>query len=173
MVNLIELLYENEYQDDLTKISSDIANALKSELEAMDSEPQKLKEAIDPISIVSYILASTTLLNIISKWASKIFAKYDFGKGVEAADKIYHFTHKLEEDFQAPIRRIVGLFTKDPDTTRKISGVIYSLFLLFLGAKAGSEAVNALKNTKIPEASGSLLKAALKGKDIKTVLKAI
>jgi hypothetical protein len=36
-----------------------------------------------------------------------------FGKGEAAAKKIYDFTHKNEEAFKAPIRRIVGLFTKD------------------------------------------------------------
>lgn len=60
----------------------------------------------------------------------KLFTKYDFSKGIGAAEKIYNFTHHLEEDFQAPIKRIVGMFTKDA-AIGKISGVLFAGFYYF------------------------------------------
>jgi hypothetical protein len=174
MITFKKLLLESEYENDIDSAAEEISKILKSELESkIPVEESNLNEAIDPLSIVSYVLASTTLLNIISKWAMKIFSKYDFGQGVAAAEKIYNFTHHLEDDFQAPIRRVVGLFTKDPDAIKKTSGILFAIFLLFLGAKAGTEALEAVKNTKLPASAMSTLKAALKGKDVTTVIKSV
>lgn len=169
-----QIITESEYEADIDQAAKQIAAILKAELEnKIPVEEGELTEAIDPLSIISYVLASTTLLNMISKWAMKIFKKYDFGQGVAAAEKIYNFTHHLEEDFQAPIRRVVGLFTKDQDAIKKTSGILFAIFLLFLGAKAGTEALEAVKNAKLPAGAISTLKAALKGKDISTVIKSV
>ena len=174
MIKFKHLLKESEYENDIDTAAKEIAAALKSELENnIPVEEGQLSEALDPLSIISYVLASTTLLNMISKWAMKLFTKYDFGQGVAAAEKIYNFTHHLEEDFQAPIRRVVGLFTKDPDAIKKTSGILFALLLLFLGAKAGSEALEAVKQSKISTSAMSSIKAALKGKDINAVIKSV
>ncbi len=47
---------------------------------------------------------------MIAGLSKKLFKKYDFGKGEAAAKKIYDFTHKNEEAFKAPIKRVVGIF---------------------------------------------------------------
>jgi hypothetical protein len=174
MIKIKHIILESEYESDIDDAAKQIAVALKSELEdKLPVEEGEINEAIDPISIISYVFASTTLLNIISKWAMKIFKKYDFGKSAEAAEKIYNFTHHLEEDFQAPIKRVVGLFTKDQEVIKKTSGILFALFLLFLGAKAGSEALSAIKSSKLPAGAMASIKAALKGKDINAVLKSV
>lgn len=169
-----QIILESEYESDIDQAAKQIAAALKAELELkIPVKEGEVNEAIDPISIISYVLASTTLLNMISKWAGKIFTKYDFGTGVAAAEKIYNFTHHLEEEFQSPIRKVVGLFTKDPDAIKKTSSILYAVFLLFLGAKAGTDALEAVKQSKISSSAMASLKTALKGKDISKILKSI
>tara|TARA_B100000900_G_scaffold274088_1_gene234203 strand:+ start:536 stop:1372 length:837 start_codon:yes stop_codon:yes gene_type:complete len=159
-------LYESEFDP----LADELAAAIEVKL---DDKKDELNEVIDPISILSYVLAGNTLVNIMAKYVSKFFDKYDFGKGKEAADKIYNFTHKLEDDFKGPIKRVVGLFAKDPKVKENVTDGLFALLLLGLGAKAGTEAFNALKASNVISGGLSSLKAALKGKDIVGLIKNI
>lgn len=158
------------YENELDALGDELANAIEDKLEDKKDE---LNEAIDPISILSYVLAGNTLVNIMAKYTAKLFKKYNFGKGEEAAKKIYDFTHKLEQDFKGPIARVVGVFTKNAKTKSIITDSLFALLLLGLGAKAGTEAFSALKKSNVAASSISGLKAALKGKDIATLIKDI
>ncbi len=158
------------YENELDALGDELANAIEDKLEDKKDE---LNEAIDPISILSYVLAGNTLVNIMAKYTAKLFKKYNFGKGEEAAKKIYNFTHKLEQDFKGPIARVVGVFTKNAKTKSIITDSLFALLLLGLGAKAGTEAFSALKKSNVAASSISGLKAALKGKDIATLIKDI
>jgi hypothetical protein len=129
-----------------------------------------INEAVDPISILSYVLAGTTLTNIIAKYVGKLFKKYNFGKGEAAAKKIYDFTHKLEGDFKKPIGRVVGLFTKDEKAKNMVTDGLFALLLLGLGAKAGTEVFSAVRKSNLISGGISGLKAALKGKDLATLI---
>jgi|TARA_R100000482_G_scaffold124405_1_gene77122 hypothetical protein len=159
-------LYENEISD----LGDELADEIKNTLEDKKDE---LKEVVDPITILSTVLASTTLVNILAKFVGKIFKKYNFGKGEEAAKKIYDFTHKLEEDFKSPIKRVVKLFTKDDKTVNIVTNSLYALLILGLGLKAGSGALQSLSKGNISAGTVSGLKAALKGKDLSTLIKDI
>ena len=70
MKKLRDILFEIEnnkieaLKDDFEDVISDLENAS----EKIDFPTE---EAVDPLSILSYILASTTLLNLISGWAGK------------------------------------------------------------------------------------------------------
>ena len=160
------LLHENE----LGSLGKELADAIEDKLE---DKKEEINEAIDPISILSYILAGNTLVNILSKWVSKLFKKYDFGKGAAAADKIEKFTHKLEQDFKGPIKRVVGLFTKDEKTKGIVTDGLFAALLLGLGARAGVEAFNSLRSSSVVAGGISSLKAGLKGKDIVGLVKDI
>ena len=155
-------------ENELDALGDELAAAIEANL---DNKKEELKEVVDPISILSYALAGNTLINILAKYVSKLFAKYNFGKGKEAADKIYDFTHKLENDFKGPIKRVVGLFTKDDKVKDTVTDGLFALLLLGLGAKAGTEAFSAIKNSNVVAGSISSLKAALKGKDIAGLIK--
>jgi len=150
--------------DDLAK---ELANAVEDQLEDKEEE---INEVIDPISILSYVLAGTTLTNIIAKYVGKLFKKYNFGTGEAAAKKIYDFTHKLEQDFKSPIKRVVMLFTKDEKSIKTVTDGLFALLLLGLGARAGTEAFTALRKSNLIAGGVSGLKAALKGKDIVTLV---
>jgi hypothetical protein len=159
-------LYENE----MDSLGSELADAIEDTLE---DKKEELNEVVDPLSILSYVLAGTTLTNILAKYVGKLFKKYNFGKGEAAAKKIYDFTHKLEGDFKKPIERVVGLFTKDPKTKKIITDSLFALLILSLGVKAGSDAVNVLAKGNVASGTVSGLKAALKGKDLSALIKDI
>ena len=159
-------LYENE----IDSLGDELADAIKDTLE---DKKEELNEVIDPISILSYVLAGTTLINILAKYVGKLFKKYNFGKGEAAAKKIYDFTHKLEGDFKKPIERVVGLFTKDPKTKKLVTDSLFALLILALGVKAGGDAVSVLSKGNLGSGTVSGLKAALKGKDLSTLIKDI
>ena len=169
--NLQEYLKEGYLSEsELDLLGGELAAAIGVNLE---DNKEELTEVVDPISILSYALAGNTLVNILAKYVSKLFAKYNFGKGEKAAKKIYDFTHKLEDDFKSPIKRVVGLFTKDEGIKEKVTDGLFVLLLLGLGAKAGTEAFDSLSKSNVVAGSISSLKAALKGKDVVTIVKNI
>jgi vacuolar-type H+-ATPase subunit E/Vma4 len=156
-------LYENEMEE----FGKELADAIEDEFE----DNKELQESV--AGVLSTILAGTTLVNILSKYVEKIFTKYNFGKGAAAAKMIEEFTHELEEKFKSPIDFIVGKFVKDKDKKEMITNGLFILVLLALGLKAGKEAFTALKQSSNVAAGISGLKAALKGKDIVSILKNI
>ncbi len=154
-------------ENELDALARELANAVEDKLE---NKKDDINEAVDPVSILSYVLAGTTLTNIIAKYVGKLFKKYNFGKGEAAAKKIYDFTHKLEGDFKKPIGRVVGLFTKDEKAKTMVTDGLFALLLLGLGAKAGTEAFSAVRKSNLISGGVSGLKAALKGKDLATLI---
>ena len=72
-------------------------------------EKDEINEIAGVVGIIGYILLSNTLANMLSKIAKRLSVKYQWGTGEAAAKKIYDFTHKNEEAFKAPIKRVVGL----------------------------------------------------------------
>ena len=108
---------------------------------------------------------------MLSKFAKNQFAKHNFGKGEEAAKKIYDFTHKNEEAFKAPIRRIVGIFTKDEKKKKMISDILYAIVIFLMAGQAGGEAVAYLKKASYLKGGIYGLKAAIKGTEVATILK--
>jgi len=115
---------EDQFGAELDAFADDLADEIKDELEDHKEEIQKsdkeINEVAITVSIIGYILLSNTIANMLSKFAKKQFAKHNFGKGEEAAKKIYDFTHKNEEAFKAPIKRIVSIFTKDAKKQKMI-----------------------------------------------------
>lgn len=156
-------------ENELASLGDELADLIKIEI----GDEAEIKEIIDPVTILSTVLASTTLINIISKYVGKIFKKYNFEKGEKGAKMIYDFTHKLENDFKKPIQRVVGLFTKDEKVKSKVTDGLYALMILSLGLHAGGGAIQSLDKGNIASGSISSLKAALKGKDLATLLKSI
>lgn len=158
------------HENEMDALGDELADAIEDKLEDKKDE---LNEIVDPISVLSTVLAGTTLTNILAKYAGKLFKKYNFGKGEEAAKKIYDFTHKLEGDFKKPIERVIGLFTKDAKTKKIVTDSLYALLILALGVKAGGGALQSLSKGNVSAGTISGLKAALKGKDLSTLIKDI
>ena len=158
-------LYENEM--------GSLGDELADEIEDILSKEDKVNEVIDPVSILATVLAGTTLTNILSKWVGKIFKKYNFGKGEEAAKKIESFTHRLEKDFKSPIKRVMGLFIKNEKALDVTTDALYAAVILTLGVLAGGGAVQALLKGDLNKGALQTLKAALKGKDLNSLIRDI
>ena len=150
-----------------------LGKELADEIEDILDKDDKVNEVVDPVSILATVLAGTTLTNILSKWVGKIFKKYDFGKGEEAAKKIESFTHRLEKDFKSPIKRVMGLFIKNEKALDVTTDALYAAVILTLGVLAGGGAVQALLKGDLNKGALQTLKAALKGKDLNTLIRDI
>jgi uncharacterized protein YjbJ (UPF0337 family) len=166
---------EDQFSTELDGFADQLAAEIKNELEDHKEEIQKsdkeLNEAAVTVGIIGYILLSNTVANMLSKFAKNQFAKHNFGKGEEAAKKIYDFTHKNEEAFKAPIRRIVGIFTKDEKNKKMISDILYAIVIFLMAGQAGGEAVAYLKKASYLKGGIYGLKAAIKGTEVATILK--
>ena len=110
---------------------------------------------------------------MLSKFAKKQFKKYDFGKGEAAAKKIYDFTHKNEEAFKAPIKRIVGLFTKNEKYKKQISDVLYAILIFMMAGQAGGDAVSYIKKAGYLKGGIYALKSLVKGKEVHALIKGV
>ena len=166
-------LFEDEkdqFENELDIFSNQLAAEIKDELK---DNKDKINEVATVVGILGYILLSNTVANMLSKFAKKQFAKRDFGKGEAAAKKIYDFTHKNEEAFKAPIKRIVGIFTKNEKKKTMISDILYAIVILLMAGQAGGNAVGYIKKAGYLKGGLYGLKAAVKGTEVATILKGV
>ena len=178
-LNEVELFEseEDQFGAELDAFADDLADEIKDELEDHKEEIQKsdkeLNEIVGVVGIIGYILLSNTVANMLSKFAKKQFAKRDFGKGEAAAKKIYDFTHKNEEAFKAPIKRIVSLFTKDAKKQKMISDILFAIVVLAMAGQAGGNAVSYIKKAGYLKGGLYGLKAAIKGTEVSNIIKGV
>jgi uncharacterized protein YjbJ (UPF0337 family) len=168
---------EDQFAAELDGFADQLAAEIKDELEDHKEEIQKsdkeLNEIVGVVGIIGYILLSNTVANMLSKFAKNQFAKHNFGKGEAAAKKIYDFTHKNEEAFKAPIKRIVGLFTKNEKKKTMISDILYAIVILLMAGQAGGDAVGYIKKAGYIKGGLYGLKAAVKGTEVAQILKGV
>ncbi|MDA8940650.1 hypothetical protein N9H34_00805 [bacterium] len=166
-------LFEDEkdqFENELDIFSDQLSAEIKDELK---DNKDKINEVATVVGILGYILLSNTVANMLSKFAKKQFAKRDWGKGEEAAKKIYDFTHKNEVAFKAPIKRVVGMFTKDDKKKKMISDVLYAIMILLMAGQAGGDAVAYIKKTGYLKGGLYGLKSLVKGTEVAQILKGV
>jgi hypothetical protein len=159
---------EAEFDVEFNSLGNDLAGAIESELEDKKDE---LNEVVGVVGILGYILLSNTVANMLSKFAKNQFAKRDWGKGVEAAKKIEKFTHNNEVAFKAPIKRVVGIFTKNEKWKTIISDVLYAIVILLMAGQAGGSAVGYLKKASYLKGGLYSIKALVKGGEVSTIIR--
>tara|TARA_B110000977_G_C10979125_1_gene455423 strand:+ start:601 stop:1161 length:561 start_codon:yes stop_codon:yes gene_type:complete len=159
---------EDQFEDDLSIFGNALAGEIEDELE---DQKGKINEIATVVGILGYVLLSNTVANMLSKFAKKQFAKHKFGKGEEAAKKIYDFTHKNEEAFKAPIKRVVGIFTKNEKYKKIISDVLYAIMILLMAGQAGGNAIGYIKKAGYLKAGLYGIKSFVKGTEVAVILK--
>jgi hypothetical protein len=159
---------EKAFDTEFDALGSELATAIKGELEGKEEE---LNEIAGVVGIIGYILLSNTVANMLAKFVKKQAEKRDWGKGKEAAEKIYKWTHDNEKAFQAPIKRIVGLFTKDEKKKDQIASILYAIVILMMAGQAGGNAVGYLKKASYLKGGLYTLKTLIKGKEVHTIFK--
>ena len=159
---------EKAFDNEFDALGARLAGAIKNEL---GDKAKKLDEVAGIVGIIGYILLSNTVANMLAKFVQKISKKYNWGKGEEAAKNIYKWTHDNEKAFKAPIRRIVGLFTKDEKKKDQISSILYAVVILMMAGQAGGNAVDYVKKASYLKGGLYGLKSAVKGKEVHTIFK--
>jgi len=159
---------EKAFDNEFDALGAQLATAIKDELKGKE---EKLDEIAGVVGIIGYILLSNTVANMLANFAQKMSKKYNWGKGEEAAKNIYKWTHDNEKAFQAPIRRIVGLFTKDEKKKKQISEILYAIVILLMAGQAGGNAASYLKKSSYLKAGLYSLKSLVKGKEVHTIFR--
>ena len=162
---------EDQFENDLAIAGNTLASEIEDELEDQDVKINEIAATL--VGILGYILLSNTVANMLSGLSKKLFKKYNFGKGEAAAKKIYDFTHKNEEAFKAPIRRVVGIFTKNEKYKKVISDILYALMILMMAGQAGGDAVAYIKKAGYLKGGLYGLKSLVKGTEVAVILKGV
>tara|TARA_Y100001972_G_scaffold8731_1_gene9167 strand:+ start:444 stop:1022 length:579 start_codon:yes stop_codon:yes gene_type:complete len=159
---------EKEFDAEFDALGAELAGAVKDEL---GDRAKKIDEVAGVVGILGYILLSNTVANMLAKFAQRMAKKYDWGKGEEAAKNIYKWTHDNEKAFQAPIRRVVGLFTKDEQRQNQVAKVLYAIMILLMAGQAGGNAASYLRKASWLKGGLYTLKTAIKGKEVHALFK--
>ena len=161
---------EDQFENDLAIAGNKLADEIEDELENKDVE---INEIATVVGILGYVLLSNTVANMLAGLSKKLFKKYNFGKGEAAAKKIFDFTHKNEEAFKAPIKRVVGIFTKNEKYKKIISDILYALLILLMAGQAGGNAVDYIKKTGYLKGGLYGLKSLVKSTEVAVILKGV
>ena len=149
---------------------------LAAQLKAvLDKEMQdgELNELIDPVSILGWLLASNTVLDILGKYAAKALRKMNLNKAADKAQAVHDWAHHNEKAMINVVAQVISPFIKDKSKRDVVAKGLFVAILAALGIKAGVGALNAIRGANVGTAALSLTKSALKGRDIANVGKEI
>jgi len=163
-VKLHDLLLESDEQ----QLAAQLKNVLDKEMQ--DGE---LNELIDPVSILGWLLASNTVLDILGKYASKALRKLNLDKAADKAQAVHDWAHHNEKAMVSVVAQVISPFVKDKNKRDVVAKGLFIGILAALGIKAGIGALNAIRGANVGTAALSLTKSALKGRDIANVGKEI
>ena len=155
-------------EDETDELGAELQNAFEKELE--DGE---LNEALPVIGILSWALASNTVIDILGKYVGKALKKFKFNKAADKATAISKWAHGNENKIINAIDSSIKPFVKDKSKRDVISQGLFIAVLSGLGVKAGIGAINALRKARLSQAGIAATKAALKGRDIKHLARAV
>ena len=149
-----------------------LAAQLKS---VLDKEMQdgELNELIDPVSILGWLLASNTVLDILGKYAAKALRKMNLNKAADKAQAVHDWAHHNEKAMINVVAQVISPFIKDKSKRDVVAKGLFIAILAALGIKAGVGALNAIRGANVGSEALSLTKSALKGRDIANVGKEI
>jgi len=155
---------EKAFDAELMAASKDIAAALEKELKAKSQDGKELNEAVIT-SAIAAIMTANSIVGFISKYSAKLMKKLNFKKGEDIAEKIHHWAHDNEQAFQAPIKRVLGFFIKDPKKLDLITKGIYAIVVGGMAAGYGAEAVSSLSKASWFQTALTSLKTIAKGEE--------
>jgi len=159
-----DILLESEEQ----QLAAQIKAVLDKEMK--DGE---LNEFIDPVSILGYLLASNTILDILGKYTAKVLRKMNLNKAADKAQAVHDWAHHNEKAMVAVIAQVISPFVKDKSKRDNIAKGMFIAILAALGIQAGIGALDAIRGANVGTAALSMTKSALKGRDIANVGKEI
>jgi|TARA_B110000879_G_scaffold4821_1_gene6309 hypothetical protein len=154
-------------ESDETVLGSEIAKAMEAEFGQEGADD--VNEIITTVGVLSWALASNTVLDVLGKYAAKAFRKGGFDKAADKAEAVHKWAHHNEVNIVKAIGGFLKPFVKDEKKRQLVAKGLFIAMLAGLGVKAGIGAMNALRGGGIASATISAVKAALKGRDIAVV----
>jgi hypothetical protein len=133
----------------------------------------ELNEVIDPVSILSYLLLSNTVIDILGKYAAKVLRKLNLNKAADKAEAIHNWAHDNEKAMVNVIATVIKPFVRDEEKRQQIAKGLFIAVLAALGVQAGVRALDAIRGADVGGAALGMTKSALKGRDIAVVGKEI
>ena len=163
-MKLKNILLENEEQE--------LALQLKA---VLDKEMQdgELNEVLDPASLLGWLLATNTIIDLLGKYAAKVLRKLNLDKAADKAEAIHNWAHDNEKAMVNVIATVIRPFVKHEAKRQTIAKGLFIAVLASLGLKAGIGALDAIRGADVGNAALSMTKSALKGRDIAAVGKEI
>jgi len=151
-----------------------LAQAIQKELEGKDiKQDGQANEVAGVLGVLSYILLSNTIANLLSSMATKIAKKQGWEKVGDKAKAIYDWTHKNETAFMSPIKRVLTLVMVGP-TKKYIPTVtkgLYALFIFFLAGQYGGDVIASIRKSAWGQTAFASVKSLVKGKEVHTLIK--
>jgi hypothetical protein len=162
-----EIQLESKLGDEFADIGDELAQELTDELE----NQEQVNEVV--LSIVAYVMLSNGIMGLLSKLVKRISKKYDFGKGQAAAEKIENFVKANDKRFMFPIRKAVGLFTKDEKQINKVTHILFALVVLLMAFNAGIEVFDLIKDSEFMQSSVNSLRTAVGGTKVHALARTV
>jgi len=153
---------EKAFDAELIAAANGIAATLGKELKSKQGDKEQLDEAV-VTSIIVAVLTGNALIGFISKVTAKLMKKFKWEKGEDFAQKIQKWTHDNEKAFQAPIKRVLKFFIKDPTKLENTTQAIYAVIIMSMAVGYGTEAISSLSNASWFKAGVASLKGIAKG----------
>ena len=161
-------LHDILLESDETALGQELKAALDQEM-----EDGKLDEALTAVGILSWLLASNTVLDILGKYSAKALRKMNLNKAADKAEAVHNWAHNNEKAMVNVIAQVISPFVKDGQKRQNIAKGLFIAILAGLGIKAGIGALNAIRGANVGSAALSMTKGALKGRDLANVGKEI
>lgn len=160
---------EEAFDKDLMATANSIAGALGKQLKAKKGQAAGGKEKLDEAvvtSVIAAVMSGNAIVGLVSKLSKNLFKKLGWKKGEDIAEKIHHWAHDNEKAFQAPIKRVLGFFIKDPAKLELTVKAIYALVILTMAGSAGAGAVQKLSKADWFMGSFKALKTIAKADEV-------
>ena len=159
---------EKKFDAEFMAMANSLASTLDKELKSKEKETENLnEEQLNEFiaTTVAAIMTANSVVNFISKYSAKLFKYLDWKKGEDFMEKIHHFVHDNEEAFQAPIKRVLGLFIKDKAKLDLLTKAIYAIVVGGMAAGYGAEAVSSLSKAPWFKTALASLKTVAKSEE--------
>ena len=150
-----------------SQMAADLAKAMEAEF-GKEGE-QDVNEVITTVGVLSWALATNTVLDVLGKYAASALRKMNLDKAADKADAVHNWAHQNEVNIVSALSGFIKPFIRDEKKRQLVAKGLFIAILAGLGVKAGIGAMNALKGGGLASASVSAVKAALKGRDIAVI----
>jgi Flp pilus assembly pilin Flp len=180
-MKLINLLLEAEAEkqeaDVLAQLKGQMNNLVNNIDSTLQDKTEEQNESL--LTVAGLAIAMPAILGIVSKFGkmasgiiNKVMGKKPtkkeeeenwFAKLGKIADDLHHL-------YQAPLKKVVSKFVKDPAKAEKVSHFLFHVIIAVMLLASGVTAVKALQSKEISVATLETALATVKGGEIKNYI---